>query len=117
MQTSSLGPGFCAPRAARATVRAMSETPRKRGRPPGGPHGQRVRDLPRRSLRWPAAAEARLQAWAWHDPEGRTAWALLELAVNAALDNPKLVPSDVRARVVRDARTRVSRIRARTGSE
>lgn len=54
------------------------------GRPPEGPHGATVRSLPRRTLRWPVEAEARLRAVC--QVEDRTPWEVLGEAIKDYVD-------------------------------
>lgn len=56
----------------------------KRGRPPTGPGGVRMTDLPRMTLRFEPETKARLQAAA--DVTNRPAWQVVGDAIAAYLD-------------------------------
>lgn len=86
--------------------------PRGRGRPRKGPHGLAVRELPRRSLRWPAASEARLQAAEF--VLQRPSWAILGEALAAYLAQ---LDAPTRQLIDRNAKVRVSGLRAKHGHE
>lgn len=86
-------------------------TPKPRGRPRSGPAGARTRDLPRRTLGWPATAEARLEAACF--VQARPVWEVLSDALSLYVS--KLPPTE-RELVEKAAKRRVSGIRARFGT-